>query len=146
MIIILNMSDKIGGRFKYLEQPIFCLCTLNDFILVAGGGGGKKFGVRNKILSYKLINNQMSDEPCHTVEFEKEIPVFISSFEPYNIFSTCVDNITIFYKLDSATGVFSEIYRFKVMEFYNDDLYQSVCRFNNNGKLFASGSTDGTLK
>ena len=48
------MSTKIGPRFKYLDQPIFCLCVLKDYILVASGGGGKKFGVRNVIVSYKL--------------------------------------------------------------------------------------------
>lgn len=140
------MSNRIGPRFKYLEQPIFCLCTLKDYVLIASGGGGQKFGVRNKIISYRIINNQFSDNICHSVEFEKEIPVFISSFEHLNIFCTCVDNVTIFYKLDTSTGVFIEIYKLKVIDYYDADIYQSVCKFDNKGIFFAGGTTDGILK
>ena len=139
--------SKIGPRFKYLEQPIFCLCVLKDYVLVASGGGGKKFGVRNKIVSYRIINDsKFSEEICHFAEYEKEIPVFISSYEPLNLFCTCIDNMTVFYNLDVSTGVFNEICRLKVMDFFDGDIYQSVCRLDNKGKFFAGGTTDGNLK
>jgi hypothetical protein len=140
------MSRKPGPRFKYLEQPIFCLCTLKDFVLIASGGGGKKFGVGNQIISYKILTNNQFSDVCHFAEFDKEIPVFISSFELLNVFSTCVDNITIFYKINITTGVFDEIFRLQVMDIYDADLYQSVCMFDNKGALFATGTTDGILK
>jgi hypothetical protein len=138
--------SKIGARFKYLEQPIFCLCVLKDYVLIASGGGGAKFAVRNQILSYKIIDNKFSDACCHYTEFEKEIPVFICSYESANIFCTCIDNITVFYSLDLSNGVFGEIHRLKISIFYDADVYQSVCRLDNQGKLFASGTTDGVLK
>jgi hypothetical protein len=138
--------SKIGPRFKYLEQPIFCLCVLKDYVLVASGGGGKKFGVRNKIVSYKITNNKFSDEICHSAEFDKEIPVFISSYEDLNLFCTCIDNMTVFYTLDVTSGEFAEACRVKVMDFFDADIYQSVSRLDNKGTYFASGGTDGMLK
>jgi len=138
--------SKIGPRFKYLEQPIFCLCVLKDYVLVASGGGGKKFGVRNKIVSYKLTDNKLSDDICHQEEFEKEIPVFISSCEASNLFCTCIDNVTVFYLLDPINGKFKELKRLCAMDYFDPDIYQSVCRLDSNGSFFASGSTDGVLK
>ena len=138
--------SKIGPRFTYLEQPIFCLCVIKDYILVASGGGGKKFGVRNKIVSYRIIDDFKFSDAIHFAEFDKEIPVFISSYEPLNLFCTCIDNMTVFYTLDCSTGVFNEIMRLKVMDFFDGDVYQSVCRLDNKGKYFASGTTDGILK
>jgi hypothetical protein len=141
------MSTKIGPRFKYLDQPIFCLCVLKDYVLLASGGGGKKFGVPNVIVSYKIINDsQFSDNICHTAEFEKEIPVFISSYDMLNLFCTCIDNLTVFYNLDNSNGVFEEIFRLKVMDFFDADTYQTVCRLDNKGQYMASGTTDGILK
>jgi hypothetical protein len=137
--------SKIGPRFRYLDQPIFCLCVLKDFILVASGGGGKKFGVRNQIISFKLTDNKFSNI-CHQVEFEKEIPVFISSNDETNLFCACIDNITVFYLLDVNNGTFKEIKRLTVMDYFDPDVYLSVCRLDNKGKYFASGSTDGILK
>lgn len=139
--------SKIGPRFKYLEQPIFCLCVIKDYVLVASGGGGKKFGVRNKILSYQILNNyKFSEEPLCSVEFEKEIPVFISSYELLNIFCVSVDNLTVFYSLDTLNGKFHEVTRLTTMEFFDPDIYQSVGRLDNKGKYLATGTTEGILK
>jgi len=141
------MSLKIDPRTKTLEQPIFHLCVLKDYVLIASGGGGKKFAVRNKIISYKIISDsKFADEMSHEEEYEKEIPIYINSLELHNIFCTCVDNITIFYKLNTINGNFQEIYRQKVMDFYDADNYQTVCKFDNKGEYFASGTTDGNLK
>jgi hypothetical protein len=57
-----------------------------------------------------------------------------------------MDNITIFYKLDLSNGKFSELKRLEVMDRFTPDIYQSVCRFDNKGIFFASGTTDGILK
>jgi hypothetical protein len=141
------MSSKIGPRFKYLDQPIFCLCVLKDYVIVASGGGGARYGVRNKIISYKILNNdRFSEEMCHSVEYDKEIPVFIHSLESHNIFCTCIDNLTVFYQLDISNGVFQEICRLRVMDFFDAEIYQSVCKLDDMGSFFASGTTEGNLK
>ncbi len=38
---------------KYLKGPIWAICQYKDFIIVSGGGGGKKFGILNFISVYK---------------------------------------------------------------------------------------------
>ena len=137
----------IGPRFKFVEQPIFCLCVLKDYVLIASGGGGARYGVRNKILSYKIIDDhKFSEDALHTAEFEKEIPVFIHSLALYDLFCTAIDNFTVFYHLDINNGSFREIARLQVIDFYDPDIYQTVCVFDATGKYFASGTTDGTLK
>jgi hypothetical protein len=141
------MSKKTDLRMRYLDQPIFHLCILKDYVLIASGGGGKKFAVRNKIISYKIINDyKFSEQMSYEVEYEKEIPVYINSLQPHNIFCTCVDNLTIFYKLNTSNGEFQEIYKQKVMDYYDADNYQTVCKFDDKGEYFASGTTNGNLK
>ena len=39
---------------KTLESPIFALYIIGDNIIVASGGGDKKFGVKNKLLLYNI--------------------------------------------------------------------------------------------
>ena len=63
-----------------------------------------------------------------------------------NLFCTCIDNLTVFYNLNNSNGVFEEIYRLKVMDFYDADIYQNVCRLDNKGQYMASGTSDGILK
>lgn len=43
------------GKKKMLkiEFPIFSIGCLDDYVIVSGGGGGKKYGLRNKIAIYK---------------------------------------------------------------------------------------------
>lgn len=137
------MSNVKG---KELEAPIFSLSILKDYILVASGGGGAKFGVRNKILSFKIVNNAINDQACHSQEFENEIPVFIHSNENLSIFCSCMNNVTVFFSLDGATGVFKEIYRVKVMDYYDIDFFQSVCTMDTKGDYLAGGTSDGNLK
>jgi len=136
-----------ASRLIKLDQPIFCLCLIKDFLIVASGGGGKKFGVRNKIVSYKIINNsKISEMPSHWIEFEIGIPVFISSLDSFNLFSTCMDNVTVMFKFNTRDGTFDEVSRIVVSNYYDTDVYQSVCRFDNKGVYLGTGTTDGVLK
>lgn len=40
-------------KIKYLPFPIWSLCLCRDILLVSGGGGGKQFGIRNRLMLYK---------------------------------------------------------------------------------------------
>lgn len=141
------MSAKLGPTFKYLEQPIFALGVLNDYVIIASGGGGKKYGVRNKILSYKIIEDKgFSEEPSHVVEFAQEIPVYIHTNEKTNYFCTCIDNLTVLYELNIQSGQFNEIFRLRVLEYFDLDVYLNLAKFDISGNYLGVGTTDGALK
>jgi WD40 repeat protein len=144
-----NENRKLGSKFKWLEAPIYAINTINSYLLIACGGGGKKYGVRNYIYSYKINKDGFSEEPIYSIEYPTEIPLWISTYEvkEYNFFAVCMDNKTLFYKMDIQSGSFKEMYQLITMSFYNaDQIYQSVCSFDLLGKRFATGTSDGILK
>jgi hypothetical protein len=119
--------------------------VLRDYVIIAAGGGGQKYGVRNKILSHKIINNTISDQ-VYQDEFEKEIPVFISSHENSDTFVVCLDNYSIFYKLNPTDGSFKQVNKLKIMD--RSDLYNyvTICKFDEKGQFVATGTSDGVIK
>ena len=134
---------SVSWWMRYLKQPIFQLpVILKEFIVIVSRGSVKIFAVRNKIIS----DSKFAGWNDREVEYEKEISFYINSLEFHNIFCTCVDNLTIFYKLIPQSGEFEEIYRLKVMDCYDTDNYQTVCKFDNRGEYFATGTTDKNLK
>lgn len=81
-----------------------------------------------------------------TLQFEQEIPVWIKSFDKYNLFLVCMDNLIVFYKLNLNDGTFKEIYKIKSMEYFDFEIYLTCCSISNSGKIVTSGSSDGNLK
>jgi hypothetical protein len=121
------------------------LCILNDYVVSAIGGGGKKFGVRNKLISYNIKGDKLSSEPIHQIEFEKEIPLSLTTFPKLNIFATCLDDQLAFFKMEN-NGAFNEIFRYKVLDYCDETIFLSVCKFSESGNYFAAGTSDGYLK
>ena len=126
---------------KALESPIFALYIIGDNIIVASGGGDKKFGVKNKLLLYKIINEKFSD-PIFEKDMGNDIPIFITGIHEKNIFLTCVNNKTIFYLLSNNN--FNEIHQFQTLDYYTEDIFQSCVAINNND--MCTGSSTGELK
>ena len=114
---------------KALESPIFALYIIGDNIIVASGGGDKKFGVKNKLLLYKIINEKFSD-PIFEKDMGNDIPIFITGIPEKKIFLTCVNNKTIFYLLSNNN--FNEIHQFQTLDYYTEDIFQSCVAINNN--------------
>jgi WD40 repeat protein len=113
-------------------------------VLIAAGGGGSMFGVRNKILSYRVENNKFSEQVFQN-EFEKEIPVYITAYEKLDMFIVCVDNYCFLYKLNSD-GTFKQISKLKVLEYRDQSSYVTVCKFDDKAELLATGTSDGLIK
>jgi hypothetical protein len=119
--------------------------VLKDYILIAAGGGGKAYGVRNKVLSFRVNNNTISDQ-VYQDEFEKEIPVFVGSHEPLDVFVVCVDNYCVFYKLNPNDGTFKQLNKLQTMDYSDLSSYVTICKFDDKGEYVATGTSDGLLK
>ena len=46
-----------------LKSPIFALYVLNDFVIVASGGGNAKFGVKNTLQCFQFSSSGISASP-----------------------------------------------------------------------------------
>lgn len=137
-----------NSRMLIIEMPIFSIGSLSSFLIIAAGGGGKKFGVRNKILSYKISTSKSinSEEPAYSIEYEKEIPVHVSTIEKYMMFGVCLNNLCIVYSLDPSNGSFVEKFKLSVMDYHDSDTYLERFYFDPQGDLALAGCSDGMLK
>jgi hypothetical protein len=54
-----NKRKKIVPNF---EAPIFSNLVYKDMLIVSCGGGGKRFGLKNRIIVYKNTNNSQLQE------------------------------------------------------------------------------------
>ena len=114
-------------------------------MLIAAGGGGSKVGLKNKIICFKYDGISFKEE-VHSVEITEGIPLCIDVLESNNLFCACSDNRTYFYEIEPHAGFFFEINRVDTAEYYDDDLYQNICRLDKLGNFFYSATTDGKLK
>ena len=49
-------------KHNYLPIPIWSLCLYKNWVLISGGGGGKKFGVKNMLMIYKPYTMELLKE------------------------------------------------------------------------------------
>ena len=126
---------------KTLESPIFALYIIEDNIIVASGGGDKKFGVKNKLILFNISNGKLSD-PIFEKEMGNDIPMYLTGIPEKNIFLACVNNKTIFYLL--SNNKFNEILQFQTIDNYSDEIFQSCVAINNNDMCI--GTSTGELK
>jgi len=148
-LYIFQMGDNQAISFTnklHLKYPIFAVCIIGNYIVVAGGGGGKNFGVRNKVQSFEVKGGKLKAEPVYEIEYNDEIPVFIGSNPTLGLITTCINNLVVIYDFDAKDGSFVENLRLKVIEFYDHDLYANLNKFNEDNSLLAVGNTDGSLK
>ena len=152
------MASEEYDKLVVLEVPIYHIEFLGGYLLVAGAGGGKKYGVRNYFMSFKIKNSLISKEPSNKIEFSTEIPYYIKAV-PLNL--TCIlclnDYINV-YSLDNNNGNLTQISTIKILDYSTPDIYLSVFSLdfdinnpsykNNKNKieLAASGNTEGLIK
>ena len=123
-----------------LKSPIFSINTIDDKLIVACGGGDKKFGVKNKILLYQLKSGYISEQLCEE-DLGNETPIYIESIPTKKIFCFCTENEIIFYSLSKENNKFNKIYTF--------NLENAKSTFNClkiNEDLLAAGLDNGCLK
>ena len=126
-----------------LKSPIFALYVLNDFVIVASGGGNAKFGVKNTLQCFQLSSSGISASPVSEQQMGNDVPVYISGLPSKNIFCISVNNFSIFYSI-SKKGDFSEIYKIQSLPTANEDLFQSCLAVT--PTMLCTGASNGNLK
>jgi hypothetical protein len=61
------------------------------------------------------------------------------------MFATCIDDHFAIYKMEN-NGTFNEIFRYKTLDYFDIDIYLSVCKFSETGDYFAAGTSHGYVK
>lgn len=128
---------------RELDSPIFALTVLKDIVIVASGGGNKKYGVKNKLRSFKINGAYLSKE-LFSLDLENNVPFCIEMIEKHNIFVVCINNLSYIYKMNLSNGKFNEIFNFKTLSTFNEDIFQSCIKISDT--YFISGSSTGELK
>ncbi len=91
-----------------IESPIFSLYIIQDKLIVACGGGGKKFGKKNKIIVYKLLPGYIGQT---LIEKElDDIPEYIEGIPSKQIFCYITKNKIVFNSLSNDYKSFNTIY------------------------------------
>jgi hypothetical protein len=121
------------------------MCFFKDYLIIAAGGGGSKVGLRNKIICYKYDGTGFKDE-AHSEEIKDGIPLCVDSIEAKSVFCCCFNNKTYFYEIESHSGFFFEVARIDTAEYFDDDFYQNLCKFDQSGNNLYTATTDGKLK
>lgn len=130
-------------KIRDLKSPIFGLFIINNYLIVASGGGGKQYGVKNKLFTYKLSSNGISE-----VISEKEVedlPVFISGLQLKSLFCVCMSNASHFYSINNK-GEFNEVYHIETLPIKSKEIFQSVGQMSIDGEYFCCGTNTGILK
>lgn len=122
-----------------IKSPIFSLFIIEDKLIVACGGGDKKFGIKNKIIIYKLHPGFIGET---LIEKElDEIPEYIEGIPSKKIFSYISKNKIIFNAISNDNKSFKNIYTLII----NPEDVLLNC-FKIEGDLLATGGDNGALK
>jgi len=140
------MAQTEFDKLIVLEVPIYDIEYLGGYMLVAGAGGGKKYGVRNYFMSFKVASNKIAKEPSGKVEYSTEIPYYIKGIPKNNTAVVCLSDSIIMYSLDINSGQLTELNKVKLLEFSSPDLYLTMFNFDDTYTYAACGNTDGLIK
>ncbi|KAF9436548.1 hypothetical protein BGZ76_003636 [Entomortierella beljakovae] len=132
-----NFSHKVG-------IPIFgAQFTIDDNLIIAGGGGASRTGVQNKIIIYKINTaSQTLDTLVEKIlSRDEDAPMSICA-HPEEPALVCGINSEIS-KIEKGEN---ENCRSKgTLVSRDQEDYQRVVRFNSDGSLLATGGTDGVF-
>ena len=121
-----------------IKSPIFSLYTLDNILIIACGGGDKKFGVLNKIIAYQLNEGYFGQKLIE--ENLDEIPEFIEGIPSKKIFGFCSQNKIYFYNLSKDNKSFKKLYTLTI-----NPKETSLNCFKISNDLLASGDDKGSL-
>ncbi|KAI9482956.1 MAG: WD40-repeat-containing domain protein [Benjaminiella poitrasii] len=137
--------------------PVFSLgFTSNNQLILAGGGGASRSGVKNKLVSYKIETRRKDLEEDATFEFEsdEDAPMSLDVHPTKPFVITGVNES----EKNMKNGINSNCRAFKILddkfelsktlntlESKKAEDYQRVVRFSEDGTLFATGTTDGKV-
>lgn len=122
-----------------LKSPIFSIYIIEDKLIVAVGGGNKKYGVKNKIIIYQLHPGYIGQ-----VLIEKELdenPQYIEGIPSKKIFCYISNNKIIFNSLSNDNKSFNELYKLTINP---EDILLNCYTIKED--LLATGDDNGSLK
>ncbi|CAO3616053.1 unnamed protein product [Cunninghamella blakesleeana] len=138
--------------------PIFGLgFTKTNQLILCGGGGAGRSGVKNKLCSYKvdIRRKDLEEEAVYDISFDEDAPMCLSvhpnenvvvagiNSSPEKIKSGDNENCRLF-NIDESAITFAK--SVQTLKSQNEADYQKVVRFNKDGSLLATGTTDGVVK
>ena len=114
------------------EVPVNCIDYLNGYILAVGGGGGKKFGVRNYLWSYKIKGHLILKNPSNTLEYPDNcLPLLIKSINKTASFIVTLNYDINLYSLNISDGSFIEFQKINIIKCNNTSQYITSLSFEN---------------
>lgn len=126
------------------DVPITSIDYLGNFLIISGGGGGKKFGVKNFMNSYNVKNNLISKVVSFSHEFKTEIPNFIKAIKSFNLILVCLTNCISVFSMDLNTGSMNYLEDITITNYTTDEIYLSTLTLDS--KNLIVGSSDGNVK
>ncbi|KAG0292306.1 hypothetical protein BGZ96_004340 [Linnemannia gamsii] len=137
--------------------PIFCVgFTRDDDVVLAGGGGVSKSGVKNKIAIYKVDTAGKTLKPVVEKELsrDEDAPMSISVHPTESALAFGINSATN--KVEAGENENCRIFQYSeerieavhnkgTLASRNSDDYQKVTRFSKDGSVLATGGTDGVI-
>ncbi|KAF9283399.1 WD40-repeat-containing domain protein [Linnemannia elongata] len=146
------------SNFSYTTGfPIFCVgFTRDDDVVLAGGGGVSKSGVKNKIAIYKVETAGKTLKPVVERELsrDEDAPMSISVHPTESALAFGINSATN--KVEAGENENCRIFQYSeerieavhnkgTLASRNSDDYQKVTRFSKDGDVLATGGTDGVI-
>ncbi|KAI9253856.1 WD40-repeat-containing domain protein [Phascolomyces articulosus] len=137
--------------------PVFDVTfTASNQLIIGGGGGPGRSGIPNKLVSYKVEprRKDLEEEAVYDLSSDEDAPMCIDAHPTEDMVITGInsteenikkgqnDNCRVFKVLESK---FELTKAFSSLSSKNVDDYQKVIRFNSDGTMFATGSSNGQV-
>ncbi|KAF9181758.1 hypothetical protein BGZ51_005224 [Haplosporangium sp. Z 767] len=137
--------------------PIFCVgFTLDDNLILAGGGGAGRSGVKNKISIYKVdtTNKALTRIVERELNRDEDAPMSISVHPKEKAMALGINSAVN--KIKAGENESCRVFQYSsdnIESVHNKGTlaskdpndYQKVTRFNKDGTLLATGGTDGVI-
>ncbi|KAF9110883.1 hypothetical protein BGX27_005751 [Mortierella sp. AM989] len=145
-----KVTHKIG-------IPVYCVgFTRDDELILAGGGGAGRNGVKNKITIYNIDSTDKSLKNIAEKELsrDEDAPMSIGVHPKESVMAFGInsavnkieqgenENCRIFQYSD---GVIDAVHNKGTLKSKNPDDYQKVTSFSRDGEMLATGGTDGVI-
>ncbi|ORZ23073.1 WD40-repeat-containing domain protein [Absidia repens] len=137
--------------------PIFGLgFTRGNQLLLCGGGGAGRSGVKNKLSSFKvdIRRKDLEEEAIYDISSDEDAPMCLAvhpkenlavagiNASPESMKNGLNENCRLFHIGETEFTLKKAV---PCMESKNEDDYQKVARFSKDGSLLATGTTDGMV-
>ncbi|KAI8905951.1 quinon protein alcohol dehydrogenase-like superfamily [Gorgonomyces haynaldii] len=141
---------------KSVGWPVFSLSFTpsQDTLLVGGGGGATKAGVKNALVLFKIVDHQLHEQSEHLFSSDGDGCMSIALHPKDKCLVAGVNGST--QEIEQGTNLncksfvitnkkLRHVTSFQSFDSVDPAVYQKIARFSNDGKLLVTGASDGTL-